>query len=240
MAASERIAVGDWVGPPNVTRLLLGNRADDGNLDYQLNPVVCNRTVVYEYLGPTADEWIPWFLEHRGHPVIATAIKMNPDMLNAYNADEDRSPTPRAWYNASKNLIAAEKLAGGRHNVDIGIRMQRVAAAVGDAAALQTEAIFEMHEQLVPFGDIVSDPENARLPDPEQDPAANFLTVTHVGNRCEPATWRPVCRYIARMPVELQAVAIAPIAVKYPELTTTTEYLEFSQRTSGLLVADLI
>jgi len=236
MAASKIISVGDWVGPPDVTRILLGNRPEDGNVDYSFNPVVGNRVVKYEYTGPTVDEWIPWFFAHDGHPVIGTVIKMEQELLNKYDAELDRSPSPRSWFNASRNLTAAEWLAGGRHNVSIAERMQCVAAAVGDAAALQVEAIFQLHDKLIPFGAIVKDPDNCLVPDPHHDPAAHFLTVTHVGNRCTPDVWKPVSRYIARLPVEMQAVAVTPIKTKFPELITTPEFQEFTVRTSGLVI----
>lgn len=238
IACGERLCIGDYIGPKNVTRILLGNRPEDGNVDFEYNPVVGNRVVKYEYMGPTADEWVPWALEHDVHPVIATVIRMEPALLNAFDAEADRSGTPRSWMNASRNLLAAEHLAGGRHNIDIGTRMQRVASAVGDASALKLESIFELQDKLVPFGTIVADPENAPIPDPHREPAAHFLTVTHVGNRTTPETWRKVCAYIARLPVEMQGIAIMPIRTRHPELVTTPEFMEFQVRTSGLVIDD--
>ena len=63
--SGDRPSVNDWVGPKHIARIGMGNLATSGNYDYVLNPVQNNRGKVFEYLGPTVDEWLTWAM-HNG------------------------------------------------------------------------------------------------------------------------------------------------------------------------------
>jgi hypothetical protein len=237
LTQGDRPAVGDWEGPLGVTRITLGNRAEDGNVDYEANPVQGNRTMRIVYLGPSADEWLDYVVPKGIHPVIGTYIRMEGrDALNAFDPEQDRSPTPRSWWNGSSALLALERIRGGRKMVPLSERMSVVAACVGDAAALKLESIFALADSMVPFSEIVLNPDGAHVPDPQTEPNELFLCVTHIGNRCKPEHWKQVARYIARLPVEMQGVCVAPILKRHPQLTTTPEFMAYTTRTAGLVI----
>ncbi len=226
--------VNDWVGPEHVTRIAMGNLAESGNIDYYYNPVLGNRIALYEFLGPTVEEWIEYAMLQGIHPAILASIKMEGDVLMlSWNPSNRRNPTPRSWFNASAKLMAAESIfAGGVPN---HVRMTQLASCVGDAAALQVETLLTLQDKLVPYATVVASPDKAPVPDGMEDPAAQFLMATHVANKCIPDDWSSVMIYIERFPLELQQTMVAPIVARYPVLLTTTEYANFASRTSGLL-----
>ena len=234
LSSGDRPCVNDWVGPEHITRILLGNLADSGNLDYLYNAVQGNRVSLFEFLGPTPDEWIAHGMRIGVHPVILAAIKMNgAPLLLDWNPSRDRNPTPRSWVNASTLLHSAEAIFP--EGVPMHIRMAQLASCVGDAGALEVETLLTLQDKLVPYETVRTNPTNAPVPDGMTDPAAQFLMATHVANKCVPDDWAAVSQYIARFPLELQATMIHPIMARYPVLITTTEYGNFASRTSGLL-----
>jgi hypothetical protein len=231
---NPRISVNDWVGPEHVTRVCMGNLATSGNLDYLYNPVVGNGMALYEFTGPTVDEWITYAMSKGIHPVILAGIKIEgPTLLLDWNPSRDRNPTHRSWFKASAQLYAAESLFP--EGVPIHIRMAQIASCVGDPAALDVETLLHLQDKLVPYETVVASPTNAPVPDGMTDPAAQFLMATHVANKCVPDDWASVTQYIERFPIELQATIINPIVARFPVLMTTTEYANFASRTSGLL-----
>lgn len=234
LLSDNRPKVNDWVGPEHVTRVAMGNLADCGNIDFIYNPVLGNRVALFEFTGPTADEWLAHAMRRGVHPVILAAIKMNGEsLLLDWSASRDRNPTPRSWVNSSTMLYAAERMFPT--GVPMHLRMAQIASCVGDPAALEVETLLTLQDKLVPYETVRNNPTNAPVPDGMKDPAAQFLMATHVSNKCVPDDWAAVTQYIARFPVELQATMINPIVSRFPVLMTTTEYANFASRTSGLL-----
>ena len=234
LGSGHRPCVNDWVGPEHVTRIFLGNLATSGNIDYVYNPVMGNRVALFEFTGPTVEEFLTYGMSKGIHPVILAAVKMNGSaLLLDWNPSRDRNPTPRAWFNASSMLYAAESLFP--EGVPMHIRMAQIAACVGDPAALDVETLLTLQDKLVPYETVVASPDNAPVPDGMVDPAAQFLMATHVANKCVPDDWSAVSVYVARFPIELQATIINPIVARFPVLMTTTEYANFASRTSGLV-----
>jgi len=233
LMSGSHLAVNDWVGPENVTRIAMGNLADSGNLDYLYNPVLGNRVKLYEWTGPTLDEWIAYALTQGTHPAILAAIKMEgPSLMVDWDPSRERNPTCRSWFTASDSLLSAEELFP--EGVPMHVRMSELAAAVGDPAALQVETLLTLQDKLVPYETVIASPDNAPVPDGMTDPAAQFLMATHVANKCVPDHWTAVMTYIARFPIELQQTMVAPIVARFPVLMTTAEYANFASRTSGL------
>ena len=234
LLSGDRMMVNDWVGPEHVTRIAMGNLADSGNLDYLYNPVLGNRVKLYEWTGPTLDEWLSYALYKRTHPAILAAIKMEgPSLMVDWNPSRERNPTCRSWFTASDSLLAAEHLFP--EGVPMHVRLSELAAAVGDAAALQVETLLTMQDKLVPYATILQSPDVAPVPDGLQDPAAQFLMAAIVSRKCVPDDWSPVMEYIERYPIELQQTMVNPIVARHPVLMTTKEYANFASRTSGLI-----
>jgi alkylated DNA nucleotide flippase Atl1 len=234
LLSGDRPCVNDWVGPDHITRVAMGNLAASGNIDYYYNPVMGNRVKLYEFTGPTVDEWLGYALQCAVHPAILAAIRMEGAslMLN-WNPSRRRNPTPRSWFNASDSLLAAEEMFP--EGVPMHVRLTQIAACVGDPAALQVETLLTLQDKLVPYRTVVESPGNAPVPDGYDDPAAQFLMATHVANKCVPDDWSAVMIYVERFPLELQQTIVAPIVARFPVLLTTTEYANFASRTSGLL-----
>jgi len=234
LLSGDRPCVNDFIGPEHVQRVALGNLADSGNLDYLYNPVMGNRVALYEFAGPTVEEWLTYAMLNGVHPAIVTSIKMEgAALLLDWDPSRERNPTPRSWFNASRKLLAAEAIHPD--GVPLSIRMTQLATCVGDAAALQVETLLTMQDKLVPYATVVANPDTCMVPDGLTDPAAQFLMATHVANKCVPDDWSAVAVYIQRFPIELQATMVAPIVARHPVLFSTKEYANFASRTSGLL-----
>jgi len=234
LLSSGRPCVNDWVGPEYITRIAMGNLAESGNIDYYYNPVMGNRVKLYEFTGPTVDEWIQHAMLCGLHPAILAAIRIEgASLMLDWQPSRKRNPTPRSWFTASASLLAAESLYP--EGVPMSIRLTEIAAAVGDPAALQVETLLTMQDKMVPYETVLANPDTAPVPDGLRDPAAQFLMATHLANKCIPDDWSSVMIYVERFPLELQQTIVAPIVARHAELMTTTEYANFASRTSSLL-----
>ena len=111
-----------------------------------------------------------------------------------------------------------------------------MASFIGDPAAIQLETIFEMADTMIPFAEIVMNPNGTSVPDPQREPNELFMVTTHIGNRCHPEHWSAVSQYIRRLPIEIQGICMSPIIKRHPELVTTPEYMEYTTRTAGLVI----
>lgn len=93
--------------PDTVNIMAAGNREEDNGSRYNFTPIIGNRAAVcMEYNGATPKEWISWAMENQINPTVITAIQFYPELLNKWNPNEIRNPTPRSWELASKLLDA--------------------------------------------------------------------------------------------------------------------------------------
>jgi hypothetical protein len=232
MCNGERITCGPWVGPRGVRRVLIGNTADSGNFSFIDNAVLGNRLLQYEWT-PLFNEWLETFaLPYGIHPLIGAAVKMEGQSLFLdYDASRNRNSTPRSLTNASDAMLAAEEYTGDQ--LDHGQRMQILAAALHDEAALKVQSLFQLHDKIVPFSAIVAQPDTAPIP---ENPAALFMTCATVSRRCEPEHWSAVMGWVNRLPLEHRGSVVEPIFKRHPAMVSTKEGNQYSVDTAPLVV----
>lgn len=230
--SGSRISMGGWVGPRGVTRIMIGNTADAGNFSQVDNAVLGNRTRQIEWT-PVFTDWITGFaLPYGIHPIILTAVKMEGQPLFLdYDAARTRNATPRSLTNASDAMIAAETYTGGvlSHHQ----RLEILASCMHDEAALKIQSLFHLHDKLVPYSAIVSQPDTAPIPD---NPAALFMTCASVSRQAQPDHWPQVMEWVTRLPLELRGSIVEPAVKRHPELLTTPEFQRYTVETAPLIV----
>lgn len=161
---------GNYEFPPGTRVVLAGNRASDGASVNELPRPLLNRMAVVDFKGPLYAEWEDWAIDNGVHPIILTALKVQPEFLHGkFDPENERNPTCRSWAEASDVLHRLESTGRGH---DGALRTVRMSAYVGDEAALKVQAIYEMASQL-------QDP-NAIMTNPDRCPASKTLALGYL------------------------------------------------------------
>ena len=231
MCNGERITCGPWTGPRGVRRILIGNTADSGNFSFIDNAVLGNRLMQFEWT-PLHDEWVAQFAAPYGvHPLIQAAVQIEGQGLFLdYDSARSRNSTPRSLTNASDAMIAAEQYTGG--TLDHGQRMVLLASCLHDEVALKVQALFSLHEKMVPFAVVASQPDIADIPD---NAAAMFMTCANVSRRTTTHEWTNVMGWVNRLPLELRGSVVEPIIKRIPAMKSTTEFQRYTLDTAPLV-----
>lgn len=164
---------GGYALPEGTYVVCAGNLATDRSIVEELARPLLNRAMVYNYTGPTFDEFDTYMADRDFHPVMRTFLKYNPAYVcDKIDPDNEQSPTPRSIEVASDLL----------HELGIGdrFRLPALAATLGDEASQKLEAYLSMESKLIPFQTIVDNPEGAPLPDSNDFAACYMQTVAAV------------------------------------------------------------
>lgn len=194
-----------------------GNTASDRSVVYEMPKPQGNRMMIVEYLGPTFAEYEQYCIDRSVHPMVMTFLKQQPDWVCGHidpDNDDLRSPTPRSWEAVSKLLYRADKV-GLNH----GNRLFLVSSAVGDPAALKFEAVLRLGEKIVPFEQIMADPEGCPCYPDELGPS--YLQMTMLVHRIETKDqFGKSITYVERLPRELIGVFLQMMMRKNARLVT--------------------
>ncbi|PZO72299.1 MAG: hypothetical protein DI640_13070 [Sphingomonas taxi] len=142
--------------PPGTRIIAAGNPEGTGSISEEMSRALLDRFWVVEFAGPTPDEYDAYAAAAGIHPIIRAFLQDNPTQLNAFDPDEQVSPTPRSWTDLSSVL---------KETSDLGEMMQAANGHVGAELGHQFAAYVEMFGQLPRFSDVVADPAAALVPD---------------------------------------------------------------------------
>lgn len=186
---------------PKGTRIIAaGNRAQDRGVVNEMPAPLLNRMGIIEYLGPTKDEFLSYASNGDVHPTVMTFLERHPEWICSKINPEDpegRFPSPRSWEHVGDALRALDK-----RNASMSDRLFHVSAFVGDAAALAFETVLRLQDKLVPYEEVLRDPEGVRVD--EENIAVCYMQMTTVVQNVESAKdWLTTFRYIERLPKEL-------------------------------------
>lgn len=232
--SGKRISMGHWVGPRGVTRIMIGNKAENANFSYVHNAILGNRLREYEW-EPLPEEWMEDFaLPYGIHPIIGCGVKVNPTQLFLdFDPNRTRNNTPRSITGASDDLLAAEKFFG---NVAVPnhVVAEVLAGRMPDASVREFMALHAIMDKVVPYSTIISDPDGAPIP---ANPSARFMTNINVARRCDEQDWEQVYGYAQRLPIEDRCGVIEPILKRHKNLYATPQGQAYQADKSTLVAA---
>lgn len=195
--------LGEYCLPEGTRIVCAGNRAEDRGVTYDMPRPMANRMMIVEFVGPTWDQFELHAIKSGFHPHVLAFLKSAPSYIcGEVDVDdaEGRNPTSRSWEFVSRILHHADAT-----NVRLRDRMLPIAAAVGDKAALQFEAVLRMAEKLVPYEQVLAAPDKAEVY--EKDLAASYLQIMLLVERVNSLeAFDKVTTYVERMPKELIGV----------------------------------
>lgn len=196
-----------------------GNLASDRSVVEELARPLLNRAMVYNFIGPTLEEYKRLMSVEEFHPVVQTFLEVHPQYVcDKINPDNEQSPTPRSLETAS-DLLKSPKLRNRN-------RMTALAATLGGECASAIEAFLTINDGLVPFPSIMDDPEGVQMPSGE-DFAVGYMQMLGAAQglnrkmsedaKANAPLVDKLWVYIKRVPVELGTLLIT--SLKSPAVT---------------------
>ena len=209
--------VGDYRLPEGSIVFGTTNFATDGVGD-KTNGHTNSRVARIQMHKPTQQEWLHWAIDNNIHEFVTTWAKQNPAVFSSYkdttfDADAHKSGQGvfHYIYHPQHNNMAyvcprtLELASHQAHNIDTvgeALLTKGLIGTVGTKAALDMSALFALGGDLPSLDDIVTSPDNARLP--KSAPAQMMITFKSIqyinaGNIDAFAT------YFQRMPKEVMS-----------------------------------
>lgn len=230
--------------PPETRIIAAGNPEGTGSISEEMSRALLDRFALVTFAGPSNDEFDVYAGAIKMNPIVRAFLKDNPDMLNKFDPDEQVSPTPRSW----------SRLANMLENCDNdSMKMRAAHSVVGAEAAFKINAFIEMFGKVPTFDEIVANAEKAKLPrqmsaqymagmvvanrlatlwttrDPE---SGEFIAEAQTGTdraNTRAVIHKAVGTYLARLPVEIRAMAVASLINTKSGITGQPAVTEFVQ-----------
>lgn len=205
---------GGYAVPPGTVFVAAGNDPATSNVAQDLPAPLYNRMTTVKFAGPSYEEFRQYGIINKFHPAVMGFLEMNPQYLieEADFTATGAQPTPRSWEAVSDYLYVLDQLAEQGTPVDKVTRMYGIAGRVGEAPGKMMEASLKYADKLVPFADIVADPNNAYAPD---DFIPAYMQCLAMSARLDTVPQAEKCiTYVKRLPKEVMSVFVTTLMAR--------------------------
>ncbi|MBQ6935695.1 MAG: AAA family ATPase [Clostridia bacterium] len=139
--------VGEHKLPENCIVIAAGNRVTDKSVVYTMPKALANRLCHIE-IKSNATAWYEWAVKNGINEKVCGYIKNTPDVLNAFNTEENSLafPTPRSWEMVSNILNDVSS--------DINSVFPLIAGCVGEEAAYDFKNWCEIYSKIPSAKDV--------------------------------------------------------------------------------------
>lgn len=189
--------------------------------------------------------WLAWANrqspENRPHYLTISFAQKNPDIVFRDSVPDGTDPfcTPRTLCLMDRDLRSLRSEEDDLHDrLPLDDISREVAAGwVGGGAAAQFYTHLKYAERLPDIDDVIKDPAKAKLPDGlDVQMVLAYMLAHHVTEK----TARPIMRYISRMIVEMQVLAVQAVNAqgdRAAAIMAQPEYVSWLMRNKELLIA---
>lgn len=193
-----------------------GNRQQDRAGANRILSHLNDRMTTYE-LEVHTDDWANWALSMGGvRPEVVAFIHFRPNLLNAFDPNRSKNPTPRAW---------AEGVSRSIDTVPQGSELETYKGDVGEGPAAEFMAFLQTFRDLPDPDAVLARPDRAEVP--------SKLNVTYalcgaLASRVTAANADALVTYAERLPPEFMVLLIRDAMRGCPEFTSTRAYVRWA------------
>lgn len=208
-----------------VTFVAATNRREDkANVAGILEPVKSRFASILE-LETSVEDWTEWALTHNMPTQLVAFIQFRPALLEAQVPTKDiiNTPSPRTVAYAGKMINAG---------IPAGLEYEMLAGACGQAWAVEYMAFVKYYLTLPTFASILMAPDTTKVPD---NVGSQYALAGSIADKVSPTSLPAVLRYLARMPKEMEVVAIKMAATKTPTICETPAFVDWAVKNSNYL-----
>ena len=199
----------DW------TIVTTGNRTQDRAGANRLLSHLANVVTRIE-LEASLDDWTQWAINNNIKPEVIAFIRFRPELLSAFDAQNEVNATPRAW---------AEGVSPALGAVDPKLEFSVFTGDVGEGAAAEFCAFLKIFRTLPSPDAILLSPKTAELP---TDPATVYAICGALAHRTSAANFGRAMDYIKRLPAEFSVLYVRDAIQKCPDIKTTKDFISWA------------
>jgi hypothetical protein len=186
-----------------------GNLETDNAL-VETMPTPLQSRLIHLVLEADANVWTDWAHEAGIDHRITSFIDFKPSMI--YNFDPDHSDltyaSPRTWEFTDK-MIRGEDVSNHK------LFLPLLAGTLGEGVAREFLGFCKIHTQLPKPSEIIAKPESIHVPN---EPSILYALTGSLANHMDSVTAEPLMKFISRMPIEFQIVAMRGVTKRKREL----------------------
>lgn len=202
----------------NVAMICLGNLDSDKAITYNFGTAMQSR-LIHLHMVHSFDDWLEQVAyKEQYDPRIISYLNQYPSELMDFdpNHKEKTYCCPRTW-SFMNNLIKGQEIV----SEDIPL----YAGTITSGVAVKFVEYTKIFSDLPNIQQIVSDPENALLPD---DLAYQWATVAHIQEYASDSNIVPIVKYISRFKLPIKIMGMKMIFNKNPEWKKNPEVVKLS------------
>ena len=196
--------IGEHLLKANVRIVAASNRSQDRSGVGKLPTALANRFDHVEVI-PDVRAWKTWAYAHGVDEAVIAYLSARPESLDqfasALKTGDKSFPTPRAWAKLSQKMSlfeASPHFAG------------MATACIGEAMATEFVAFVRNRERLIPFADILKNPQKCRVPQ-DGDVDVLYCLSALLVNRIDKENIEKVMIYTQRLPLEYQVLVLKDV-----------------------------
>ena len=176
----------------------LGNRVTRINLDVSL------------------DDWTQWALANNVKPEVIAFIRFRPELLNAFDSQQEINPTPRSWVegvSADLGVVGSE------------LEFETFKGAVGEGAAAEFTSFLRIYRELPSPDAIMLDPSNHAM---ANKPVVLYALCGALATRATGDNFGRIMLYVSRMPAEFAVLFVKDAIRRKPEIQSSQSFIQWA------------
>lgn len=184
-----------------------GNLSTDKAIVHDMSTALQSRMIHLE-LRLDHKEWMDWAVKNGIDSRILAFLQFKPELLHRFNPDHDEKTfaCPRTWTFASRLIL--------NQPLDMS-DLPLLAGAISPGPAQEFISFVKVFDELPKLEDILSKPETILMP---HEPSIKFALSTVLAEKMDDKTAAPLCKFLARMPVECRVLCLRMVRQRSPNL----------------------
>lgn len=195
--------------------LTTGNRVTDRAGSNRLLSHLKNRLTAIE-LEASLDDWTQWAIGHGIKPEVIAFIRFRPELLNAFDPQNDINATPRSW---------SEGVSPALGVIDPALEFPVFRGDVGEGAAAEFCAFLKIFRKLPSPDAILMSPKTAEVP---TDPATVYAICGALAHRATDVNFGRIMEYIKRLPPEFSVLFVRDAIQRQPSIKTSSDFIAWA------------
>jgi hypothetical protein len=195
-----------------------GNRQSDRGVTFAMaSPLVARMCVID--VETELHGFLEYAASHGVRPEIMAFLSERPDLLHNFEAAHagEPFPNPRSWVRASAHLTLCEDSPAERVEV--------MGGDVGKEAAASLEAFLRVWETMPKLQDIFDNPDSVEMPERMDVQHCVVMGLATLSNE---TNFDNAYKFLARMPKELQTLAVKLTHRRCPTISKTQGYVKWA------------
>jgi hypothetical protein len=200
-----------------------GNRAGDRAGSLRLLSHLRDRVTPIT-METSLDDWTEWALDNGVHHDVIAYVRMKPEVLNAFDPQQENNPTARSWsqgVSARLGIIPPE------------LELEVFSGEVGQAHAAEFMGFMRVSRKMPSPDAIVLDPSGTAVP---TDPSALYALGGALAYRATPANFGRLMTYVKRMPPEFNVLFVRDVVKRCPDIQSCPDFTAWAAKDGAKLL----